>query len=137
MRTALIMMTILGCDDTASHCELVRTLPQRWTSIELCDAASEREMARLQGIEYPMLVAVCQIPDLPASPETATSPALEDLGPVLPAPASAEEEEGLAARALERVKNVLPSIEGLRDLAAKPIRLMTESYSWVARKVAE
>ena len=94
-------------------------------------------MARLQGIEYPMLVAVCQIPDLPASPETATSPAPENLGPALPAPASPAEEEGLAARALERVKNVLPSIDGLRDLAAKPIRLMTDSYSWVARKVAE
>lgn len=131
VKTALIMMTILGCDDTASQCNFVQTLPQRWTSIELCDVASEREMARLQKIDYPVVVAVCQ------TPESALENSDDVAEPAADAMTSPEVSTGLAVRALERVKGVLPSVEGLRELAGKPIRLMTDSYSWVARKVAD
>ena len=35
MKTALIMMTILGCDDSVSQCEFVETPSERFVSIEL------------------------------------------------------------------------------------------------------
>ncbi len=60
--TALIMMTILGCDDSVSQCAFVETAPERFVSIELCNAASENVLGRYTHIGYPTAVAVCQMP---------------------------------------------------------------------------
>lgn len=62
MKTALILMTILGCDDSVNQCEFVETPPERFVSIELCNAASEAVLARYSNIGYPTAVAVCQTP---------------------------------------------------------------------------
>ncbi|MDI7864059.1 hypothetical protein MRS76_19100 [Rhizobiaceae bacterium n13] len=135
MKTALIMMSILGCDDTGSQCHYVKTQQQRWTSIELCDAASERELSRISDVDYPMLVAVCQTPIDIASrpPREDDRPALEGDDPLTEEP----DRQGLATRALARIKGVLPNVDDLKDLAGRPVRLVTDSYSWVARKVAD
>ena len=70
MKTALVLMTFLGCDDSATDCHYLATSQQRWTSIELCDAVSEKELERYANAPYPVVVAVCQTPGEQA-PQTA------------------------------------------------------------------
>ena len=47
MQVALIVMTILGCDDTASQCHYVATEQHQWTSVELCKLDTEKTLAYL------------------------------------------------------------------------------------------
>jgi hypothetical protein len=133
MNAAIIILTILGCDDSGTECHYVATSQKRWTSIEMCSASSDRELLDHANAPYPVVIAVCQEPqqtEIVESPELPASPA--------PAVASvevtADGERNLAVRAISRVKAVLPTTEGVRTLMQKPVRLVEESYSWVARK---
>jgi hypothetical protein len=62
MQTALIIMTILGCDDSATQCHFVEMLDQRWATIQACDAEAEARLSGYNNISYPVVVAVCQTP---------------------------------------------------------------------------
>jgi hypothetical protein len=63
MQTALILMTILGCDDTATQCHYVEMLDQRWATIQTCDAEAGSRLKDYSNIDYPVVVAVCQSAD--------------------------------------------------------------------------
>ncbi len=134
MKTALIMMTILGCDDSVSHCEFVETPVERFVSIELCNAASEQVLGRYTNIGYPTAVAVCQSPPpeimealTAQSPQTDSSAAV-----VVP---TAEQERTLKDRAIDAVREVLPGKAAIKMIFEKPIHVVSESYSWVAKKI--
>lgn len=132
MRTALVLMTILGCDDTASDCRYIATMQQRWTSVELCDAESEKQLGQFTNVSYPVVVAVCQMPDAPV--EQATT----GLDTPKQTPQTEEqEEENLAQRAIGRVRKILPSTEGVREVLGKPVRMVEDSYSWIARRLSK
>ncbi|MBP2549519.1 hypothetical protein J2858_002442 [Neorhizobium galegae] len=137
MRTALVMMTILGCDDSATDCRYVATLEQRWPTLELCNAVSEKELAAFANISYPVVIAVCQDPSIVKAEKAV--PAQKPAAPPPAEPATPQEqraqEENLARQALGRVRNILPSGESVRNLVQSPVRLMEDGYSWVARKL--
>lgn len=137
MKTALIMMTILGCDDSVSQCEFVETPPERFVSIELCNAASEQVLGRYTNIAYPTAVAVCQMPprditdalaaEAPSQPgENAT---VSNITP------TEEQQKTLKDRAVEAVREVLPGKAEIKMIFEKPIHVVSESYSWVAKKI--
>lgn len=63
MKTALIVMTILGCDDSVTQCHYVATVEKGFTTISECDKRSESEIATHQNKNYPVIVAVCETPD--------------------------------------------------------------------------
>lgn len=137
MQAALILMTILGCDDSATNCHYVATAEQRWATVELCDVDSEKQLEKYSNVNYPMVVAVCQTPD----PKKLAGGALEPESP--PEIATAEkppetpvvvEEPGLAARAMIRVRDALPTVSGMRNVVEKPVHFVADGYSWVARK---
>ncbi|QCI97802.1 hypothetical protein [Agrobacterium larrymoorei] len=133
MRTALVLMTILGCDDSATDCRHIATLQQRWTSIELCDAESEKQLGNYANASYPVVVAVCQTPDAPADKPAIANAAPTDTQP--PArQTEAQEEETLTQRAITRVRRILPSTEGVKEVLGKPVRMVEDSYSWIARR---
>lgn len=132
MRTAMVLMTILGCDDTASDCRYIATPQQRWTSIELCDADSEKQLGQFTNVAYPVVVAVCQMPDAPVQQATTGQDA-----PQAAEPSDAQEEENLAQRAIGRVKKILPSTEGVKEVLGKPVRMVEDSYSWIARRLSK
>lgn len=158
MQTALILMTILGCDDSATQCHYVEMLDQRWATIQECDASSQDMLKLYSNIDYPVVVAVCQTPEdtgladageaQAASPEAAPTeeggsnalvPKADIPKPVTAsapetAAASAQADTGFAARALKRIKDVLPEAESLKALASEPVHVVTDSYSWVARR---
>lgn len=139
MNAAIIAMTILGCDDAVKDCQYVATLQQRWPSIEMCNAVSEKELASFANVSYPVVIAVCQDP---TAEETADNIVPRPKQPETEMAAKAaeteaerrEEERGMAARAINRVTSVLPSSDGIRTLFGKPVRLVENSYSWVAKK---
>ena len=134
MKAAFIIMSILGCDDNGHNCEAVATLDRQWVSISQCDQASERELSSYGNINFPMVVAVCQ---------TEQSTALEDSTEDAPAVAEAEQaqaeetkpEPSISSRAIDLVSKVLPSRKKLENAIEKPIHVVTDTYSWVARKI--
>ncbi|NTJ42268.1 hypothetical protein G6L28_06595 [Agrobacterium larrymoorei] len=133
MRTALVLMTILGCDDSATDCQHVATLQQRWTSIELCDAESEKQLGNFANASYPVVVAVCQTPETQTATqndETVSSQAAAQQS-------EQQEEETLTQRAIGRVRKILPSTEGVKQVLGKPVRIVEDSYSWIARRFSD
>jgi hypothetical protein len=138
MRTAMVMMTILGCDDSATDCRYVATLEQRWPTLELCNAVSDKELAAFANISYPVVIAVCQDPTVvkaeAAVPTQKPAVAASPLEPTTPAEERAQE-ENLARQALGRVRDILPSGDAVRNLVQSPVRLVEDGYSWVARKL--
>lgn len=137
MNPAIIILTILGCDDSGTECHYVATSEKRWPTVEMCSAHSDKELAGYANAPYPVVIAVCQKPHETelaggkAPPAATSSPGAMDINR---APVTAEGEQSLASRAIARVKAVLPTTEGVRTLMQKPVRLVEESYSWVARK---
>lgn len=139
MNAAIIAMTILGCDDSVNDCQYVATLQQRWPTIEMCNAVSEKELAAFANVSYPVVIAVCQDP---TAAETADNvvrqPEQRQPENVAKAPVTEaerrEEERGLATRAISRVTSILPSSDGIRTLFGKPVRMVEGGYSWVAKK---
>lgn len=143
MQTALIVMTILGCDDNVTQCHYVATAQEHFVSVALCDAASEKILAGFSGVNYPMLVAVCQPPEsqtaaIPAPPANANKPAATEIAP-LPGPAASlpeEERQSLAARAVGKIRKVLPDTADIRMVFETPLHVVADSYSWVAKKIS-
>lgn len=139
MNAAIIAMTILGCDDAVKDCQYIATLQQRWPSIEMCNAVSEQQLASFANVSYPVVIAVCQDPTAPETADNlvpqARTPGSETASkPPETEEQKREEERGMAARAIGRVTSVLPSSDGIRTLFGKPVRLVENSYSWVAKK---
>jgi hypothetical protein len=156
MQTALIIMTILGCDDSATQCHYVEMLDERWATIQECDAHSEDRLRGYANIDYPVVVAVCQTPGDSGIEEVAAEQGqpLQDTDSMAPAVQEAlvpqvdipnenpeqaqlsddEAEAGLAARMLKRVQDALPDAESIKSLVTEPVHVVTDSYSWVARR---
>ncbi|MDS7597223.1 hypothetical protein [Agrobacterium tumefaciens] len=137
MKTALVLMTILGCDDSATECNYIATSPQRWTSIELCDAVSEKELESYANAPYPVVVAVCQTPEETA-PQTATNTTPDASQPqqqaTAPEATEQQQEESLTRKAITRVSRILPSTEGVKHILGTPVRMVENSYSWIAKR---
>jgi hypothetical protein len=147
MNAALVVMTILGCNDAGTDCHYIATAEERWPTIAMCDAVSDDHLPSYSNRPYPVLIAVCQDPvvagiseskkqqQAAASPATnAAAPNATDTETAQIDPVSPEEAETLAGRAIQRVRNVLPTTEGVKTLMAKPVRLVEGGYSWVARR---
>lgn len=134
MRTAMVIMTILGCDDSATDCQYVATLNQRWPSIELCNAVSEKELSAFANVSYPVVIAVCQDPTVAsAAPATATPPAAP--APDVTPQESREEERSMAEKAVDRVNAMLPTRDNVENLVKGPVRIVETGYSWVAQRL--
>lgn len=131
MQAAIIIMTIMGCDDAGSGCHYVGTPEKRWPSIALCEAASEEQLSLYANrSNYPVLMAACQMPaetvaQKPAPVETPVARAPKTESAATPAQVS------LATRAIDTARSMLPSTDGVRTLANKPARFVADGYSWV------
>jgi len=102
---------------------------------------SEKELERFANASYPVVVAVCQTPgeqtpqtagNAPATqPPAATAPAGTEEPP---AQVTQKEEESLTKQAISRVSRILPSTEGVKHLLGTPVRMVENSYSWIAKR---
>jgi hypothetical protein len=146
MNAALIVMTILGCNDSGTDCHYIATANQRWPTVALCDSVSEEQLPNYANQPYPVIIAVCQDPEVARLPAAIPVPQAKpepDRPAVTAVPAEAstqaaevteEEKQSLAVRAIERVRTVLPTTEGVRSLVTTPVRLAEDGYSWVAKR---
>jgi len=84
MQAALIIMTILGCDDSATQCYYVEMREERWATVQACDAASEDRLKTYSNLDYPVVVAVCQTPGDTGLAEVAEEPAQDLVATAVP-----------------------------------------------------
>ncbi|MGV3553232.1 hypothetical protein [Rhizobium sp.] len=142
MKAAFIVMSILGCNDAGAQCTPVAQIDQQWQTISDCDAASEKQLARYTYVNKPMVVAVCQTAETTALVDSAEDSAGFETADRVMATASQpppddEQKRGITARAINLVKNVIPSRQSLTDTARYPVHVVTGTYSWVARKIVD
>jgi hypothetical protein len=141
MKAALIVMTIMGCDDSATQCHYIDTVGKSWQTVALCDAQAETFINQHQNKNYPVIVAVCESSGdritasvaKPAPEQTPTDTMAE--GP-MPAETT-EAKQGLAARTLNFVKKAIPDKAALKAAVTTPVRYAEDGYSWVVKRFVE
>lgn len=140
MQTALILMTILGCDDAVTQCNYIATATPRYTSVALCDAASAAQLTRFTDAGYPSVVAVCQKPAA-ADPQPVASiekpQSLPQTDTVPQITAEPEKQPGIAARAVTLISDALPTLDGVKTAIGMPSHYASASYSWLVRKITD
>ena len=141
MKAALIVMTIMGCDDSATQCHYIDTVPKSWQTVALCDAQAETYINRHQDKNYPVIVAVCEsnneriTADI-AKPEAKPAETATQVQAPVPAE-TAEARQGLATRTLNFVKRAIPDTASLKAAVVKPVRYAEDGYSWVIKRFAD
>jgi hypothetical protein len=132
IKSALVAMTILGCNCEQNTCEYVRTAGIPSSSIAECQSRMKAEIKRTNA-EYPLLVAVCEdIPDQPAAAMTAaaqpqTVPLNDNVAPAAPAHRS------MLVRTREGYSAVMTTArDGLGNVA----EYVTMPASWVRRQIS-
>jgi hypothetical protein len=63
IKTAIVAMTIVGCDCDARMCEFIRGEQPQWTTMAECETALKTRIVRDQHESYPTVIAVCSVPD--------------------------------------------------------------------------
>ncbi|GAB4357259.1 MAG: hypothetical protein Kow0026_17460 [Oricola sp.] len=107
---ALIVLSLLGCDDAGKQCEYLKAADRRFATIEACQAASESVLSASAGADYPAVVAICA----PAA-ETAGRPVPpEEAG--MPVPVDVRQPDFL-----ERIAGVIAGLAPGRETLAAPV----------------
>lgn len=127
MQASLVIMTILGCNDSVSQCQYIATAEQRWVTVERCNADSEKALADYSNEKFPSIVAFCQKQNID-QPQIAANPVQT------PPPAVPEEEKrSLAGRAIQSIKEVLPGKADIKMVFTTPVHVVTDTYAWAAK----
>ncbi len=74
LKTALVAMTIVGCDCDAKLCEFVSETPPQYASISECEAAVKAETIRTPGLDYPVVTGICRTTHQPDAETPHTPP---------------------------------------------------------------
>ena len=84
MSAAVYLIAILGCGEGDLPCQQVRLADARYESRDACLAATEAELARFAGLQFPILVAECRQEGAAARPIMPADAALPepDLRPI-------------------------------------------------------
>ncbi len=141
MKAALIVMTLMGCDNDATQCNYIDTVDKSWQTVALCDAQAETYLSRQSKSDYPVVVAVCQsVADRDA--ETEGQADVEDsidetANASGPAAVSAQVKSGLAERTLDFMQRMLPDASSVKHVFAKPVHSIEDGYAWVVRRFAD
>lgn len=60
LKTALVAMTVVGCDCDAKMCEFIRATPPEWSTVAECEEALKSRAVRDADSGYPTIVAICR-----------------------------------------------------------------------------
>ncbi|WP_442578053.1 hypothetical protein ACSBOB_21170 [Mesorhizobium sp. ASY16-5R] len=64
IKTALVAMTVIGCDCDAKLCEYIAETPAQWTTVAECEAAMQSQIVGRNGFDYPLISGICRtVPD--------------------------------------------------------------------------
>ena len=67
MKTALIVMTLMGCDCDAKICEYIKTADAGWTTVESCRGDLEKQIRQNTKVDYPLITATCSVKATPST----------------------------------------------------------------------
>jgi hypothetical protein len=76
LKTALVAMTIVGCDCDAKLCEFVSETPAQYASAAECESAVKAQTVRTPGVDYPVVTGICRTVS-PSPGEENAAPAVE------------------------------------------------------------
>lgn len=129
IKSAVVAMTIIGCDCDARLCEFISDNPPEWTTMEECEAALKHRALRDGAIDYPTVMAICSKLDRVTRPEME---ARNDPIPATPEPAQEATSNGILARAAGGYRSVRTSLGRAADGTAN---LARETAGWMASKI--
>jgi hypothetical protein len=128
LKSAVVAMTILGCNCEQNTCEYIRTADLDLASVADCQARMTSEIRKTDA-EYPLIVAVCENRWQPPSDDTITASA-EAANPAQSQPIEQPAEVTRFDRLHARYAAVMTSA---RDGASQ---LISVPASWLDRQIA-
>lgn len=137
MKEALIVLTLLGCDDSGAQCEWLTASTQRFATLEACRESSEEFLQAHQDAAYPTVAAVCsprtELAERPIPPESPMEQEIEiAVSDEQGVPVEAEEDDpGVLSRIGSAVAGIIPE----RETVEKPIVLAADSVVKVGNSV--
>jgi hypothetical protein len=81
IKTALVAMTIVGCDCDAKLCEYIGETPAKWATIADCEAAMKSQMLHQRNFDYPLVSGICRPKGSASASELAAKASGPDLKP--------------------------------------------------------
>ena len=84
IKTALVAMTVLGCDCDAKVCEYIGQTPAQWSSVAECEAAMTAQVTRSHDLDYPLISGLCQTVPGAGSEMVAQPPVSDETGASIP-----------------------------------------------------
>ncbi|MCZ8544715.1 hypothetical protein OOJ09_11020 [Mesorhizobium qingshengii] len=82
IKTALVAMTIVGCDCDAKLCEYIGETPAKWSTIAECEAAMKSQMLHQRNFNYPLVSGICRAKGSSSSSQLAATASRPELKPV-------------------------------------------------------
>ena len=81
IKTALVAMTIVGCDCDAKLCEYIGETPAKWATVADCEAAMKSQMLHERNFNYPLVSGICRPKGSASSSELAAKASGPELKP--------------------------------------------------------
>lgn len=81
IKTALVAMTIVGCDCDAKLCEYIGETPARWSTVADCEAAMKSQMLHERNFNYPLVSGICRAKGSSSSSQLAETASRPELKP--------------------------------------------------------
>lgn len=81
IKTALVAMTIVGCDCDAKLCEYIGETPAKWATIADCEAAMKSQMLHQKNFDYPLVSGICRTKGSASSSQLAATASRRELKP--------------------------------------------------------
>ncbi|KQU78767.1 hypothetical protein ASD12_16350 [Mesorhizobium sp. Root102] len=81
IKTALVAMTIVGCDCDAKLCEYIGETPAKWSTVAECEAAMKGQMLHERNFNYPLVSGICRTKGSSSSSRLAATASRPELKP--------------------------------------------------------
>jgi len=127
LKSALVAMTILGCNCEQNTCEYIRTADLDLSGMADCQARMTTEIERTDA-QYPLVVAVCEKQwQVPAATTAAATPLAG------PQPAEPPAERTILVRARERYFAIMSTAD---DGLGTAVEFVTVPAGWLERQIS-
>jgi hypothetical protein len=60
IKTAIVALTVVGCDCDAKLCEYISETPAQWATLAECEAAMTAQIVKQGAYDYPLVTGVCR-----------------------------------------------------------------------------
>ena len=133
LKSALVAMTILGCNCEQNTCEYIRTADVATIDMSDCQARMKTEIQRTNA-EYPLIVAVCEpMPGPHSVAASSDSVNAETVGFAAAQASEPAKPRSIMVRARQRYSAIMSSAgEGLDGV----VEFVTIPAGWLQRQIS-